>query len=313
MTNFTGSRSTMPSHNSATKTPIPLFEEKPSHSFAPLACQTAVARSEGQGRPPGRRLGALPLTEASTMAGCQGCGRKVLLAAVSLALLFGSGVVASAQSLPSGTPSSAQTADDMFDGFVSEAAHRFDIPATWIRAVMQVESDDDPNAVSPKGAIGLMQIMPETYQDMRRRFGLGADPFQPHDNIIAGAAYLREMLDCYGMAGFLAAYNAGPERYDVHLATRQRLPDETILYVARITPMLAGAQSGGVMHVPSPPIDWEHSSLFVGHFSGGSTAQTLASDVQADRDLAAPSPSALAALTPQSSGMFVAQFSRVSP
>ena len=81
-----------------------------------------------------------------------------------------------------------------------EAAQRFAIPASWIRAVMRVESFGDPRALSPKGAMGLMQIMPDTWSELRSRHGLGADPYDPHDNIIAGAAYLRELHDRYGEA-----------------------------------------------------------------------------------------------------------------
>ena len=65
-------------------------------------------------------------------------------------------------------------------------------------------------AISPKGAMGLMQLMPETWAALRARYGLGRDAFDPHDNILAGAAFLREMHDRYGSPGFLAAYNAGP-------------------------------------------------------------------------------------------------------
>ena len=75
---------------------------------------------------------------------------------------------------------------------------------------MQAESGGDARALSPKGAMGLMQIMPGTWAELRLRYGLGADPYDPHDNITAGAAYLREMHDRYGEPGFLAAYNAGP-------------------------------------------------------------------------------------------------------
>jgi soluble lytic murein transglycosylase-like protein len=80
-------------------------------------------------------------------------------------------------------------------GYVSEAARRFGIPERWIYLVMHVESAGNPRAVSPKGAMGLMQIMPATWSGLRARLGLGADPFAPRDNILAGAAYLRDMYD----------------------------------------------------------------------------------------------------------------------
>lgn len=305
-------RRTTVARKSDTKNVIPLLAEKPSHPFAPLACQTAAARSEGQGRPPGRRLGALPLTEASTMAGWQRGGRMVLPAALSLVLAMSSGIMARAESPPPGMSASMPSGNDVLASLVSEAAQRFDIPATWIRAVIQVESNGEADAVSPKGAMGLMQIMPGTYQDMRSRYGLGADPFQPHDNIIAGTAYLREMLDCYGMAGFLAAYNAGPERYDAHLATGQPLPPKTILYVARIMPMLARVQSSNTMIAP-PLYDWRHASLFAGHISAGPADASLSADVQSGGNSAAPSSSAFAALMPQPTGMFASHFTSASP
>ena len=101
-------------------------------------------------------------------------------------------------------PSLAQTsvierpaAGSAYTRAVAEAAQRFGIPERWIWAVMRVESGGRVRAVSPKGAMGLMQIMPATWADLRARHGLGANPFDPRDNILAGAAYLREMHDRY--------------------------------------------------------------------------------------------------------------------
>ena len=82
------------------------------------------------------------------------------------------------------------TTADPFVVFVAEAAQRFGISATWIRVVMRAESFGEVRAVSPKGAMGLMQIMPETWPRLRVRCGLGADPDEPRDNILAAAAYL---------------------------------------------------------------------------------------------------------------------------
>ena len=131
---------------------------------------------------------------------------------------------------------------DPFAAFVAEAAQRFGIPASWIRAIMHAESREDPRAVSPKGAMGLMQIMPSTWANLRARHRLGANPFDPHDNILAGAAFLRELHDRYGSPGFLAAYNAGPGRYEDHLATGRPLPAETRAYVAAIAPLIGEGQ-----------------------------------------------------------------------
>ena len=107
---------------------------------------------------------------------------------------------------------------DRYAAHIAEAAQRFGVPVAWIRAVMHVESRGDERAISPVGAMGLMQIMPATWSNLRDRHGLGNDPFDPHDNILAGAAYLREMYDRYGSPGFLAAYNAGPGRVNQWIA-----------------------------------------------------------------------------------------------
>jgi hypothetical protein len=123
--------------------------------------------------------------------------------------------------------------------FIAEASQRFQVPVEWIRAVMHVESGDQVRAVLPKGAMGLMQIMPKT--GLRARYRLGADPYNPHDNILAGAAYLREMHDRYGALGFLATYTmAVPRVYDQHLATGRPLPLERQACVATLMPMIDG-------------------------------------------------------------------------
>jgi soluble lytic murein transglycosylase-like protein len=116
---------------------------------------------------------------------------------------------------------------DRFTNFIAEASTRFTIPARWIRAIIQIESAGDEHAISPRGAMGLMQLMPGTWVELSVRYKLGLDPFDPRDNILAGTAYLREMHDRFGSAGFLAAYHAGPVRYEQHLATGQPLPPET--------------------------------------------------------------------------------------
>lgn len=154
---------------------------------------------------------------------------------------------------------------DSYQQSITEAGHRFGIPAHWLRAVMVAESAADPQALSHKGAMGLMQIMPETWDELRARHGLGSDPFVPADNILAGTAYLRQMLDRYGsVALMLAAYNAGLGRVDDHLATGRALPNETIDYVAKLLPKLTAAHQG------SAPALLEHglpdpfaSTLFV--------------------------------------------------
>jgi len=155
------------------------------------------------------------------------------------------------------------TASDPIAAAVVEASQRFGIPASWIRAVMQVESFGDVRALSPKGAMGLMQIMPEAWAALRARYGLGADPYDAHDNILAGAAYLRELSDRYGSPGFLAAYNAGPARYEDHLATGRALPAETQAYVATVAPVIGGGRIDDATVVNAVVRSWTEAPLFV--------------------------------------------------
>ncbi|MCO4053175.1 MAG: lytic transglycosylase domain-containing protein [Bosea sp.] len=133
---------------------------------------------------------------------------------------------------------------DPYARYIAEAAQRFALPERWIREVMRVESAGRPRAVSHAGAMGLMQIMPGTWAELRRAHGLGADPFQPRDNILAGAAYLRQMHDRYRSVHLmLAAYNAGPGRTDQHVRAGRRLPAETRAYIAVLVPALNGTPS----------------------------------------------------------------------
>ncbi|MET2830908.1 lytic transglycosylase domain-containing protein [Mesorhizobium shangrilense] len=132
------------------------------------------------------------------------------------------------------------SSSDPWSVHIREAAKRFAIPERLLRAVMHVESVGDVHAVSSKGAMGLMQLMPATWEELRIRYHLGDNPYLPRDNIFAGAAYLREMLDRFGRNGFLAAYNAGPGRYEGHLATGRPLPRETIDYVRKLAPLIDG-------------------------------------------------------------------------
>ncbi|UTD26839.1 lytic transglycosylase [Bradyrhizobium sp. WD16] len=149
------------------------------------------------------------------------------------------------------------------------AAQRFELPVVWIRAVMTAESGGNPRAISPKGAIGLMQIMPATWAGLRIRHRLGADPYDPHDNIIAGAGYIRELFDRYGSPGWIAAYNAGPGRYEASLKGRP-LPAETRAYVAAVTPALDGIDTPGtVMVAATDPLIWTRAPLFIAPQSAG--------------------------------------------
>ena len=139
----------------------------------------------------------------------------------------------------SGFPASA-SGTDPWRPLIAEASARFGVPEDWIVRVMRAESGGRTHLMgapitSHAGAMGLMQVMPRTYAAMAAVHGLGPDPHDPRDNILAGTAYLRAMYDRYGYPGLFAAYNAGPGRYEQHLARGRALPRETRSYVAALT------------------------------------------------------------------------------
>jgi len=122
---------------------------------------------------------------------------------------------------------------------VAEASARFGVPIAWINRVIAAESRGHTTRkgrpiTSSAGAMGLMQLMPLTWDTMRVSLRLGANPHDPHDNIFAGTAYLHILYDRFGYPGMFAAYNAGPTRYAAYLATGRALPAETRNYVAGI-------------------------------------------------------------------------------
>lgn len=207
---------------------------------------------------------------------------------------------------PNPPPDGAGLADP-YAAYIAEAAQRFGLPARWIRAVLQVESDGMADAVSSAGAMGLMQIMPDTWNELSARYGLGDDPYDPRDNILAGTAYLRELHDRYGAPGFLAAYNAGPARYDEYLATGRSLPAETRAFVTTLVTFVGS--DGADMAVAMPAIDrdsWTRAPLFIARSHDGATAVSTQTEPLSGPTAAAPKASDSGDLAPQSSGLFVA-------
>ncbi len=177
---------------------------------------------------------------------------------------------------------------------------------------MKVESLGDMHAVSPKGAMGLMQIMPETWAYLRARYGLGANPYNPHDNILAGAAYLRELHDRYGAPGFLAAYNAGPARYESSLATGRPLPPETRAYIAALAPLPGGGAFDNSTPLAVAASSWTASPLFAIHTDGSFAPSPRSPDRQSTRGSSGVAPQDWTALAPQSAGLFVRVTARVA-
>ena len=200
-----------------------------------------------------------------------------------------------------------QSASDPYAGLIAEAAQRFGIPVAWIRAIMRVESRGDRRAVSPKGALGLMQLMPETWAALSARYGLGRDAFDPHDNILAGAAFLREMHDRYGSPGFLAAYNAGPGRYEDYRDRHRPLPPETIAYVAALVPFVGGdAINGPVLAPASDPPSWTQAPLFIMRSASAEPVKPATDKPQPVDPPTVVALRDLSAIASQSGGLFVA-------
>ncbi|MCC2977144.1 lytic transglycosylase domain-containing protein [Sphingomonas sp. PL-96] len=163
--------------------------------------------------------------------------------------------ILAAACLAAAAPAHAQAVAD-WRSYTVEASARFGVPVEWIEAVMQAESVGRTRIGgrpirSSAGAMGLMQLMPTTWAEMRARLGLGQDPDDPRDNILAGTFYLRLMYEQFGYPGLFAAYNAGPARYAEHLAGRRALPAETVGYLTKVAPARVPVAS---VAAASPPL-----------------------------------------------------------
>lgn len=212
---------------------------------------------------------------------CGPCGRIALLLLSGLSL----GLIDSGGAFAQPATAGQQQVHHPFAAYVAEAAQRFGVPEHWIVAVMGAESASDTRAISRAGAMGLMQVMPSTWDHLRVRYRLGRDPFDAHDNIVAGAANLREMYDRYGtIPAMLAAYNAGPDRYDEYLATGRPLPAETRAYVDQLAPALGvTVQSVDAPGAPPRPPDWREAPLFVQRSNDRRTVANRAAEKPSER------------------------------
>ncbi|MGM4929632.1 lytic transglycosylase domain-containing protein [Tardiphaga sp. 619_E2_N8_5] len=287
---------------------IPLFDRTLHHSSVPTKIRKAAAHSGGPGRPQGRREAALPWTGASTAA----CLRRLGTAACTVVMVLSFAIVqvnaAQADNASNRHPPSARAAVS-FANLIEEASRRFALPAYWIRAVMTAESAGDARARSPKGAMGLMQIMPETWADLRIRHRLGNNPYDPRDNILAGAAYLSELHNRYGSPGFLAAYNAGPGRYEQYLAGRP-LPAETRAYVATLAPLFGGDELAGPISVAAlHSKSWTEAPLFIRRFERATAVDRVSAERRSDHVPAGDPMRNISANLPQARSLFVARSS----
>lgn len=234
--------------------------------LVPAKTASAVARRRGQGRPNGRRAvrASLDGDEHGRTVVVVGSSARTSRATRAAAVLLSTVFI-----LPLVAPktASAQVVDferPHFAADIAEASRRSGLPETWIKAVAWVESAGSSRAVSPKGAMGVMQIMPGTWRELRDDLSLGSDPFDRRDNLVAGAIYLRRMLDHFGVEGFLAAYNAGPARYQAYLAGRRNLPAETVAYVGRVRSRMGREAPAVRPERAATAADWRTSDLFIG-------------------------------------------------
>ncbi|RJQ58295.1 MAG: DUF4124 domain-containing protein [Desulfobacteraceae bacterium] len=122
-----------------------------------------------------------------------------------------------------------QTTSDLYSDLIRKASRQTGIAAPLLKALIKAESDFDPRAISKKGALGLMQIMPQNLEALEI-----VDPFDPGQNIMGGARYFKDMLSRFDgrLPLAIAAYNAGPEKVALH----QEIPpiQETEDFVSRV-------------------------------------------------------------------------------
>lgn len=187
-------------------------------------------------------------------------------------ILFGwAALLAASVAMPAMANSDGSVGGTCHD-HLEEAANWAGLPVHWIREVMRAESGGRRFAISSAGAMGCMQLMPATWAELSARHGLGSDPFHPRANMFGGAAYLRAMVDRFGWPSALAAYQAGPNRYEQFRTNARPLPPETRAYVASIVTRTDAASGSAI--VPAATPNWRQASLFAA-LAPGSRSATL--------------------------------------
>lgn len=183
------------------------------------------------------------------------------------------------------TPSeSSSTVGDHLDGFVADASERFGIPAAWLHAIIRVGGGGDARMPSRNGAIGLMRVMPETWTERLFRYAFGTDRLDPRDNMLTGAAHLREMYDRCGSKGGAAAFNMGPTRYDEHLKIGAPLSAETQAYVTVLAPLIQPGPEGCLeVDWRCKCVSWRKAPLSVAPPERSSSDKPLTPNVLAGR------------------------------
>jgi cell division septation protein DedD len=228
--------------------------------------------------------------------------QKTLVRSVTVCVLLGLAACSGTTSRPGGSPSQwgqgsyapPGPSNDPWGPYIQQASSRFSVPEQWVRAVIHQESGGQQYqnghlTRSGSGAMGLMQLMPATWSELAAEFGLGNDPYEPHDNIMAGTGYIRQLYDRFGSPGFLAAYNAGPGRLEQYLDSGTSLPDETVNYVASISPHLGDAVPAAT---DSSPVMLAQTSSRQNQPAGASATQYAASGYASTQYAAAGSQTA---------------------
>lgn len=275
------------------------------HSSIPAAFQKTIGLVGDRPRLLDRHKGTLPRPAPSAIA-CLGTTNAVsCVGAILLTIVLPMQTIDAAELEKSVAPSHSTSKAATYAEFVTEAFRQFAIPEHWIRTVIEVESGWNTRAVSPRGALGLMQIMPDTWVELSVRYQLGIDPFDPRDNILAGTAYLREMLDRFGSEGFLAAYNAGPRRYLEHLTTGKPLPEETQTYVAKLAPLIRDEQRERGTTAVKRFASWQEGPLFVERSRAPSFDARLAPAAHIVPSSRVSSTTNASMLVPHAAGLFV--------
>ncbi|PIB92599.1 lytic transglycosylase domain-containing protein [Caulobacter sp. FWC2] len=245
--------------------PLSLFGPLCASFLVPAKVATAAARRHGQGRPLGRRALRAPLEggEHGRTLESDRTSHKPSCKASTVLVILGLSAAAALTPLAGSYGATPASQEASVNFLVDEAAARFALPSNWIHAVIAAESGGDAHAISPKGAMGLMQLMPATWRALSAQHGLGSDPFDRRRNVMAGAAYLRQLYDQFGPRGFLAAYNAGPTRYAEARAGVRPLPTETLNYVAKVERSILASGADKAVRVAPAGIDWRAAGLFI--------------------------------------------------
>lgn len=283
------------------------FGRSQRYSSIPARLSTIRVRCDTRSPRQSRRGSALPLTTARTMRPVPTFGTIVsclgLLPTLGLSSTDAARVASRAQAeLSSYCVRAVASAV-----FATEAFLQLAIPECWTRG----EERWARQAMSSKGAPGLMQIMPGTWVEPSARYGVGLDPFDPHDNILAGTAYRREMLDRFGLGGFLAAYNVGPRRCGDSLETGQPLPGQTAGYASTLASLVGIERRDFAHSAGKRTIPWQQGSVFVEQSGGVSAgARSVLAKTMARPSNKLSSTKSLA-LVPRAIGLFVQRWNEI--